>query len=83
MYTRLSLERRGWTPALVRKYLREPDLTGDSPSPYHSADRTHYYYGERVAGIEKSPEFRASFLRSIKLRKLSFKEIRTFLRNRA
>ncbi|GAB7107673.1 hypothetical protein JCM4814A_59870 [Streptomyces phaeofaciens JCM 4814] len=53
-----GLRARGWTPAMVRRLLGEPDLT--RPNPYvRCAPHTRLYRLERVEAAERSDGFRA------------------------
>ncbi|GHH02878.1 hypothetical protein [Streptomyces lanatus] len=54
-----GLRARGWTPAMVRQLLGEPDLLRSHPH-FHSAPQTRLYSIERVEAAEQSEEFRAA-----------------------
>ena len=51
-----GLKKRGWTPALIRDFLGEPDKLGRNPY-YASAPSTKLYLLSRVDVTEKKPEF--------------------------
>lgn len=53
-----GLRARGWTAAMVRQLLGEPDLYGINPH-FRSAPPTRLYLVERVEAAERSEEFRA------------------------
>lgn len=54
-----GLRARGWTPAMVRQLLGDPDLLR-SPPHFRSARQTRLYSVERVEAAERSEEFRAA-----------------------
>ncbi|MFI9148988.1 hypothetical protein [Streptomyces sp. NPDC053367] len=54
-----GLRARGWTPAMVRQLLGEPDLLRSHPH-FRSAPKTRLYSIERVEAAERSEEFRAA-----------------------
>ncbi|MDC0769445.1 hypothetical protein [Streptomyces sp. HD] len=54
-----GLRARGWTPAMVRKLLGEPDLLRSHPH-FRSATQTRLYSIERVEAAERSEEFRGA-----------------------
>ncbi|MGP4089686.1 hypothetical protein [Streptomyces sp. KR55] len=54
-----GLRARGWTPAMVRQLLGEPDLLRPNPH-FCSAPQTRLYSIERVEAAELSEEFRAA-----------------------
>ncbi|WP_234381776.1 hypothetical protein [Streptomyces dysideae] len=53
-----GLRARGWTPAMVRQLLGEPDLMRSDPH-FPTAPKTRLYLVERVEAAERSEEFRA------------------------
>lgn len=53
-----GLRARGWTAAMVRQLLGEPDLFGVN-ARFRSAPRTRLYLVERVEAAERGDEFRA------------------------
>lgn len=57
--TKRGLKERGWTDSLIRRFLPEPDSTECNPY-YRCAAPMRLYSTERVAAIEKTPEFVAA-----------------------
>jgi hypothetical protein len=53
------LGKRGWTDALVKRFLGEPDKTAPNPV-YSSKAPMRLYAVARVVGIEESPEWAAA-----------------------
>lgn len=53
-----GLRARGWTPAMVRQLLGEPDLLRPGPG-FRSVPQTRLYRIERVEAAERTAEFRA------------------------
>lgn len=51
-----GLRERGWTDAMIREYLREPDATRPNPR-YWSAAPMKLYLTERAESAEASPEW--------------------------
>nr|WP_205614754.1 hypothetical protein [Streptomyces chartreusis] len=54
-----GLRARGWTPAMVRQLLGEPDLLLAHPQ-FRSAPQTRLYRVERVAAAERGEAFRVA-----------------------
>ncbi|WP_244181427.1 hypothetical protein [Streptomyces curacoi] len=54
-----GLRARGWTPAMVRQLLGEPDLLRSNPH-LRAAPQTRLYSMDRVVAAEQSEEFRAA-----------------------
>lgn len=54
--TLAELRGRGWTDAMVREYLGEPDATRPNPR-FRSAAPVKLYLSERADGAEASPEW--------------------------
>jgi hypothetical protein len=54
--TTASLRERGWTDAMIREYLGEPDATRPNPR-YWSAAPMKLYLAERAEAAEASPEW--------------------------
>lgn len=48
---------RGWTDALVRKYLGEPDATAPNPRYRNAGSPMRLYDVDRVAKMERDPNF--------------------------
>ena len=57
MFSLSGLCNRGWTPAMVRDYLGEPDQRGQNPH-YRHAEKTRLYYETRVVKIEATDAFK-------------------------
>lgn len=55
-----GLRARGWTPAMVRQLLGEPDLLRSHPHFDSAAPQTRLYDVERVEAAERSEEFRGA-----------------------
>jgi len=53
-----DLRKRGWTPALIARFLPTPDDTWPNPH-YRKAAPMKAYLADRVSAIEQSPEFAA------------------------
>jgi hypothetical protein len=54
-----GLRARGWTPAMVRQLLGEPDLLRSNPH-FRSAPQTRLYSIERIEAAERGEEFGAA-----------------------
>jgi len=76
-----QLSERGWTDALVKRFLGEPD--GWEPVN-HWANWTgkRTYFLKRVQIAEASPEFEAAYRRSVLRRKLTEQKIAAFAEQR-
>lgn len=59
MLTKTSLKERGWTDALIRKFLGEPDVLRPNPH-YRSAPKMQLYKIDRVIDIEQNEAFKAA-----------------------
>ena len=55
-YSVSSLKHRGWTDAMIRDMLGDPDKRGVNPH-YRSAFKTRLYLITRVKGVEATPQF--------------------------
>lgn len=58
-YNRTEVKARGWTDALIRRFLGEPDATRENPR-YKSAAPVRLYLRDRVEATEATAEFRAA-----------------------
>lgn len=77
-----ELRVRGWTEALIKKYIGDHDWRDDV---HHWANFTgkNMYARIRVTMAEAMPEFEADFLASVKRRRLGPEQIEWFRSNRA
>src|SRR2546429_7280232 len=64
MLTTSALKERGWTLALIKKFLGEPDDTRENPH-YRSAAPMRLYTIDRVEVIEKTPDFQEAHIKAI------------------
>jgi hypothetical protein len=65
MLTKTDLEERGWTGALIKRFLPPPDK--EIPNPiYRSSSSMKLYFLERVNETEQMPEFKEAFDKTIR-----------------
>lgn len=63
LLTTTQLKARGWTPALVKKFLGLPDTT--KPNPYYrSAAPMHLYAAARVEACEQEDEWKQAAIKA-------------------
>ena len=67
MLTLKAVKERGWTDALIRKYLPTPDALKDNPM-YKRAAPMKLYRLSRVEAAETTPEFTAAFEKILEAR---------------
>ena len=77
----MDLKRRGWTDALIKRFLNAPDHW-ESVSHWanHTGKKVFSYI--RVHLVEESQEFKDAFEKSIKRRKSNENTVKSFLQSR-
>jgi hypothetical protein len=71
-----GLKYRGWTPALIKQFLGEPDATAVNPH-YRSGPRMQLYLLERVEKAEASPGFQEALTKARTRQKSAEKAVQT------
>ena len=77
-----QLATRGWTAALIERFLGKPDLWMPV-NHWANWKGKRTYFLERIELAEASPEFQAEFAKSARRRKLSKKQLTAFEKCRA
>lgn len=76
-----KLKARGWTDALIKKFLPTSDATMKNPVYSRKGSPMCLYLASRVETIEKTDDFKASFVLSAARKKASIKATETKRKN--
>ena len=73
-----ALKERGWTDTLIKRFLGEPDRWA-TVSHWANFTGKRTYFLERVQFAEESSEFKESYLKSLRRRKINEKTAQGFI----
>jgi hypothetical protein len=77
-----TLRRRGWTEALIKKFLGEPDRRIPVDHWANFTGKSVYFLG-RVEGAESDAEFQTAFQKSLHRRRIDQAGVANFMAERA